>query len=63
MLNFSDPVSFVIANVPDQITEFSQSLHKYENGKTKLIWTAPYDNGSEILYYEVMRDVGSGVFF
>jgi fibronectin type 3 domain-containing protein len=49
--------------VPDEITEFSQSLLEYENGKAKLIWTEPNDNGSPILHYIVTRDVGSGVFF
>jgi hypothetical protein len=62
-LNWSDAVEYVIANVADQITEFSQSLEDYENGKCKLIWTEPYNNGSPIIYYSVMRDVGSGVYF
>ena len=62
-LNFSDDASFLIANVPDQVTEFSQSLVDYEAGKAKLLWKAPADNGSTILYYVVMRDVGSGVYF
>jgi hypothetical protein len=62
-LNYSDTASFIIANVPDQITDLQQSTADYEKGKTKLFWTAPYDNGSEILHYIVTRDVGSGVFF
>ena len=49
--------------MPGQVTVFSQSLTGYEAGKVKLQWTAPEDNGSTILYYVVMRDVGSGVYF
>jgi len=63
LLNYSDAVSFVIANAPDQITQFSQSLTDYEKGKAKLFWSSPNDNGSKILYYSVTRDVGSGVFY
>ena len=61
-LNWSEPASFIIANVPNQITEFKQSTYEYENGKAKLVWTPPYDNGSKILHYTVTRDVG-GVYF
>jgi hypothetical protein len=52
-----------MANVPGQITIFSQSLFEYEAGKCKLIWDKPGENGSMILHYSVSRDVGSGVFF
>lgn len=63
MLNFSDVATFIIANVPGQITAFSQSTQNYESGKVKLIWSKPQNNGSPITSYLVSRDVGSGVFF
>ena len=62
-LNFSKVTSFIIANAPDKITEFSQSLTNYISGKVNLIWTPPDDNGIEITHYIVSRDVGSGVFY
>lgn len=62
-LNFSEPVEFVIANVPDQISDLSQSTQGYEQGVVKLVWSAPAENGSQITSYVVTRDVGSGVYF
>jgi hypothetical protein len=61
-LNWSEPAAFIIANLPDQITAFSQATTNYENGKIKLLWTPSANNGSPILAYSVTRDVG-GVFF
>lgn len=62
-LNFSDPVSFVIANAPEAISDLQQSTVAYEVGKVKLVWSEPESNGSPITAYLVTRDVGSGVFF
>ena len=62
-LNFSDSVSFVIANAPEAITDLHQAAVGYEVGKIKLVWSEPESNGSQITAYLVTRDVGSGVFF
>lgn len=63
MINFSDPISQIIANVPSMITDFAQQSYDYESGKCKLLWSAPALNGSPIKYYTVTKDVGSGVFY
>lgn len=63
MLNFSDTVSFVIANVPSKITDLHQAITGYEAGKITLVWSLDNNNGSPVTSYIVTRDVGSGVFF
>jgi len=35
----------------------------YEKGNIKLLWTAPAHNGSPFKYYQILRDVGSGVYY
>ena len=35
----------------------------YQSGTVSLSWDAPENNGSEILYYILTRDVGSGVHY
>lgn len=55
--------SFIIANVPSQITTLIQNTVGYQAGTVQLLWQKPEENGSKILYYSVTRDVGTGVFF
>jgi len=62
-LRFSETTTLIAANVPDKITDFSQSLFDYVTGEVHLEWVAPANNGSPITSYTVTRDVGSGVFF
>jgi hypothetical protein len=62
-LHFSEPTSHIAALPPSQITVFSQSSVNYEKGKVKLQWTAPSMNGSPLMFYTIMKDVGSGVFY
>ena len=63
VLNFSDPVTIIAANEPDQITVFEQPTTGYESGTVWLRWEAPENNGSEIIAYTLTRDVGSGVHY
>jgi len=63
ILNFSDGTSHIVALVPGLITNLAQQAFDYEKGSIKLIWTAPAANGSPIKYYQILRDVGSGVFY
>lgn len=62
-LRFSDPVEFYVANLPDQITVFTQPTVDYITGTVNLNWDAPLNNGSPITQYILQRDVGIGVFF
>ena len=64
ILNYSEASEYIVANVPEKVTVFSQTLTGYEAGKIKMEWQVPSsENGSLILYYVVTRDVGSGVYF
>lgn len=48
------------------MTGVAQNTENYEAGKIKLLWTAPSTFntvGSKIQYYQILKDVGSGVFY
>lgn len=62
-LNVSPETYTLVALVPDQMASLAQSTSGYVAGSVYLTWTAPADNGSPILNYDLLKDNGSGVYY
>ena len=61
-LAYGTGIAVLIANVPSTITAFSQQTSKVST-QIILEWSAPSNNGAEILGYVLKKDDGSGKYY